>query len=256
MTPAQLIHGYIEQRELCMAELDTEPLKRNIEAVHRAHFQSDMAFNHQGNPSEGLLSNYVSAQDAIASSTSLPGHDTKRRKTPLAGSAQGDPQIYARDTGPITYENQNMAFHSSLPEQDGSKVQTMPAPDKPWALQETTHDEWQCHDHIALFSEVSSTVPNATATQQQLLAEVMAPAFLGLQADPDVSKYEPAKSSVPWSDYLKSSYKELEDQFQPVDQPPQVSQDGQQCSSFHSQSNRPVHENALDAADLTEISPL
>jgi hypothetical protein len=67
------------------------------------------------------------------------------------------------------------------------------------------------HEPMGLFSEPSSTIPNATATQLQLLGEVMAPAFLGNEADPDAPLYEPAKSSVAWSEFLKSSARNTQD---------------------------------------------
>lgn len=62
------------------------------------------------------------------------------------------------------------------------------------------------HEPMALFPEQSSTIENTTQTQQRLLEEVMAPAFLGLESDtePQETYYQPAKSSVPWSDFLKT----------------------------------------------------
>lgn len=75
-----------------------------------------------------------------------------------------------------------------------------------WGLDGTMRVDYAQHEPMALFPDQSSTIPNATLTQQRLLEEVMAPAFLGLEAETesDAPRYEPAKSSVPWSDYLKS----------------------------------------------------
>jgi hypothetical protein len=71
-------------------------------------------------------------------------------------------------------------------------------------LEGTLQDDYAAHEPMAMFPEPSSTVPNATYTQQRLLEEVMNPAFLGIEPEADAPQYQPAKSSVPWSDFLNS----------------------------------------------------
>jgi hypothetical protein len=73
-----------------------------------------------------------------------------------------------------------------------------------WALDGTLQDDYAAHEPMAMFPEPSSTVPNATYTQQRLLEEVMNPAFLGIEPEADAPPYQPAKSSVPWSDFLNT----------------------------------------------------
>jgi hypothetical protein len=73
-----------------------------------------------------------------------------------------------------------------------------------WPTEGTLRDNYDGHEPMAMFPEPSSTVPNATYTQQRLLDEVMNPAFLGIEPETDAPPYQPAKSSVPWSDFLNS----------------------------------------------------
>lgn len=107
----------------------------------------------------------------------------------------------ARDVLPGTTSDE----HHALP---NTNTHLGVVPEIPWNFQGTMQEVWQHHEPMGLFAQtVSSTIPNATATQQQLLAEVLAPEFLGVEAEPGPASpiYEPAKSSVPWSEYLKSS---------------------------------------------------
>ncbi|KAF2471962.1 uncharacterized protein BDR25DRAFT_342015 [Lindgomyces ingoldianus] len=71
-------------------------------------------------------------------------------------------------------------------------------------IEGTIRANHEAHDPMTLFPETSSTIPNATFTQQRLLDEVISPAFLGLNPEVDMIPYEPGKSSIPWSDYLKT----------------------------------------------------
>ncbi|KAF9740844.1 hypothetical protein PMIN06_004744 [Paraphaeosphaeria minitans] len=181
----------------------TESLKRAIVAAHRAQFRDDSSDRrHQSDPSgvpsaADLLASSKS-QDAPQSSISLPGHDSKRRRTSLDGAVA---LCSARDVLPATLDD----HHTELP---NTNTHLGIIPERPWDFQGTMREVWEHHEPMGLFAQtVSSTIPNATATQEQLLAEVLAPGFLGVEPDPDptASNYEPAKSSVPWSEYLKSS---------------------------------------------------
>ncbi|KAF2745143.1 hypothetical protein M011DRAFT_479293 [Sporormia fimetaria CBS 119925] len=81
---------------------------------------------------------------------------------------------------------------------------------KDWELPATIHQDYTDHEPMALFPEPSSTVSNTTLTQERLLREVMAPEFLGLESDHGLDtaalqpQYEIQKSSIPWSDYIKT----------------------------------------------------
>jgi hypothetical protein len=76
--------------------------------------------------------------------------------------------------------------------------------EKTWVMEGALRDNYDAHEPMAMFPEPSSTVPNATYTQQRLLDEVMNPAFLGIEPETDAPPYQPAKSSVPWSDFLNT----------------------------------------------------
>lgn len=59
------------------------------------------------------------------------------------------------------------------------------------------------HNPNAMFPEPSSTVPNATLTQQRVLERVVAPALLGSDIDASRVLFQP-EASIPWSEYMKS----------------------------------------------------
>lgn len=106
---------------------------------------------------------------------------------------------------------------------------------------------------LAMFPEPSSTVPNATATpQRRLLEEVLAPEFLGLRPDPDAPAWQPAKSSVPWSDFLKSPSGNTEDKPDPSNQS-QVPSD-QRGDSSQKLTGGATLEPALAAVQTTQQS--
>jgi hypothetical protein len=76
-----------------------------------------------------------------------------------------------------------------------------------WGLEGTMRHDYAHHEPMAMFPEPSSTVPNATLTQQRLLAQVKGPVFLGIESEADTTAnptpYEP-QNSIPWSEYLKT----------------------------------------------------
>ncbi|KAL1607852.1 hypothetical protein SLS60_002790 [Paraconiothyrium brasiliense] len=172
----------------------TESLKRAIVAAHREQFRDESSDRQgQSNPSGPVPAAIPSAtsnsQGVLQSSISLPGHASKRRKTSLDGvSALSS----ARDDLPSTYEEHfpELALHNT-------NVHLGGIAERPWNFQGTMQDNWEHHEPMGLFAQtVSSTIPNATATQEQLLAEVLAPEFLEVELEPDPAapKYEPAKS--------------------------------------------------------------
>ncbi|KAF2686498.1 hypothetical protein K458DRAFT_485760 [Lentithecium fluviatile CBS 122367] len=191
-----------------LTESASDSLKRTIEAAHRTHFQS---------PS-GASSDQSRQQDAPRSSTSISDHAGKRRKTSLDKSSAKSPAMCSsKKKAPVNYGRSKTLFNSpTLGDRlDGSR-QTVSTVEKIWDLPGPVHEEWQHHEPMGLFPDPSSTVPNATATQQQLLDEVMAPAFLGIEPESDALRYEPAKSSVPWSEFLQSSVRNTQEQSDPT----------------------------------------
>ena len=190
-----------------LTDLDTESLRRAIVTAHRAQFRDGASSSeHQDSGNPSLLAAVVNpavenaALDGSGSSISPTGHANKQRRTSLDGAAS------TRDFPP-TCTTQGNRHHGQIDD----IIHDHPGPelDRPWDLQGTMREDWEHHEPMGLFPHsASSTIPNATATQQQLLAEVLAPSFLGVDTEAEsyeVPKYEPAKSSVPWSEYLKSS---------------------------------------------------
>ncbi|KAF2866827.1 hypothetical protein BDV95DRAFT_611497 [Massariosphaeria phaeospora] len=174
----------------------TESLKRNIEAAHRAQFPS------QPMPSADR------EQSAPGSSVSLPGHRTKRRRTAAECSPTKSPATGSQKKVLKTYGRSRTVFGTPLSTHGQMKPtleETELNSEKSWGLQGTMQDNYVQLEPMAMFPELSSTVPNATMTQQRLLEEIMDPGFLGFGEEGRATPYEPAKSSVPWSDFLKSS---------------------------------------------------
>jgi hypothetical protein len=82
----------------------------------------------------------------------------------------------------------------------------VPTVDQFLDLPATARQDYAQHDPMALFPEPSSTVPNATLTQQRVLEGILAPCLLGSDPETDAPPYQrPPEPSVPWSDIMKFS---------------------------------------------------
>ncbi|CAI6256741.1 unnamed protein product [Periconia digitata] len=168
----------------------TESLKRKIEDAHRTQFRSltDATASHQDAPHSNTLD--------------------KRRKTSLDPSPVSSLLLESAKQY-VSPSNQILGNTCNLSEIERRVAPTiaLPAvlsPEKLWNLDGTIHEEWQYHEP-GMFVEPSSTVPNATATQQRILQENLAPAFPGLDPTVDGQYQPPPKSSVPWSEFMRSS---------------------------------------------------
>lgn len=112
--------------------------------------------------------------------------------------------------GPVTYEKERKSISSSpfLHLVDTQARDNSPAPlyDTALRLEGTMREVYMQHDPMALFPEPSSTIPNATLTQQRILEGVVVPGMLGLDSEADVPPHQPPpEASVPWSDMMKFS---------------------------------------------------
>ncbi|KAF1834235.1 hypothetical protein BDW02DRAFT_569248 [Decorospora gaudefroyi] len=148
----------------------TESLKRAIEKAHRTHLRSQ--------PS----------QDEPQSSVSLPEHVSKRRKTaadaePHNSLAIGSPK---RKCAATYGKSPKHVFHNSptstAPVENhlgdhAKEVDLAPSKAAGWNLEGTMRNDYADHEP-AMSHEPSSTVPNATMTQQRVLDVVNAPAML------------------------------------------------------------------------------
>ncbi|KAF2652851.1 hypothetical protein K491DRAFT_718523 [Lophiostoma macrostomum CBS 122681] len=173
----------------------TGPLGKEFEAAHRAHFQSQT--------DQGAAS--LSTQDVSSRSPFQPGHDCRRRKTESAASAGHSSNSILDANKPLKTYGRSKTLLSSpfLPQ---ALLEDEGPGRNAWGLEGTMREDYVRHEPMAMFPEQSSTIPNATLTQQRLLAEVMDPAFLGIDIDTvtDLPRQELAKSSIPWSDFIKS----------------------------------------------------
>jgi hypothetical protein len=176
-------------------------LKRAFAEAHRNHLQSHAR--------SSAASHHIEPR----SSNSLPNHESKRRKTHAAPSPYKTTSTGASKQEPVTYGKQSKFLFSSpyidtVNEQTGCDVvdpTNEPTPNEAAWVESTIHHNYAQHDPDTAFPEPSSTIPNATLTQQRVLEGVAAPAFLGHGSELDGQRYEPPQPSVPWSDILKLS---------------------------------------------------
>ncbi|USP74575.1 uncharacterized protein yc1106_01849 [Curvularia clavata] len=156
------------------------------------------------------------SQNELQSSVSLPEseHPNKRRKTephlspgqPLLGiSAKGDDSAaYGNSAG---FNHNSPSMHNSLahfpPVEIAAGYDLVSLPEVPWNLEGTMRNDYAQHDP-SMFGEPSSTVPNATMTQQRVLEVVKAPIMLGQESGTGGPCYQPPPDpSPPWSDLMK-----------------------------------------------------
>ena len=124
---------------------------------------------------------------------------------------------------PITYSKRSQsAFSSAFVDPvegrvgNDATVETAPSNQASWNLEGTIRDNYARHDPMVLFPEPSSTVPNATLTQQRVLEGVMAPAMLG-DSEVEAPHYRPpSEPPVPWSDIIKFSSATTGEQSEPT----------------------------------------
>jgi hypothetical protein len=183
-------------------------LKRAIEKAHRNHLQSQ--------PS----------QEEPQSSVSLPEHPNKKRKTAADPSPIKTPDdASAKKKGPITYGRAPKSIFSRSPSfnaspGDQSGINLAPPQEAPWLLEGTMRDNY-AHNEPAMFPEPSSTIPNATMTQQHVLDVVNAPMLMGQEIESDGPRYiPPPEASIPWSDLMKFTPAEATDQTESSDRDP------------------------------------
>ncbi|KAF2833301.1 hypothetical protein CC86DRAFT_451044 [Ophiobolus disseminans] len=179
----------------------TESLKRAFAEVHRALLQS---------PS---VPSGAPQRTEPQSSVSLPEHTSKRRKTSVDVSPRNSPFLGSTNRERVTYSKRPKTFLNSSYMNVSNHESAVPATqddpgptnDMNWPMEGTMQDEYVHHDPMALFPEPSSTIPNATFTQQRVLETVTGPVFLGVESGSDAPRYEPPDASVPWSEIMKFS---------------------------------------------------
>lgn len=106
-------------------------------------------------------------------------------------------------------------------------------------------------------AEPSSTVPNATMTQQRVLETVVAPNLLGLNSDRDLPVYRPPEGSFPWSEFMQLSPNCSGERAVSPAQTYQTAQDmpatqqSRRCSSV-----RLIGSPSIDEPQLEPVDPL
>jgi hypothetical protein len=141
---------------------------------------------------------------------SLPEHVSKRMKTLHEDGTGISSPIGSTKKGPVTYNKEPKSTDSSpflhLVNIGINTDSPVPMYDTDLGLEGTMCEGYIQHDPMALFPEPSSTIPNATLTQQRVLEGVLAPALLGVESESDLPPHQRVPDgSVPWSDILRFS---------------------------------------------------
>jgi hypothetical protein len=177
----------------CIHLYRTEALRRQIEAAHRAHLQSQLPLNDNQTPAALRETHHKRKAPSEFDAYSPSRSSNVSKKTP------------------VTYAKRAKDIFGSSPadlQQDYNQIDQVSQPADQhngtnWISEGTMREAYAQHNPNAMFPEPSSTVPNATLTQQRVLEGVLAPALLGSDVDTGRAQYHP-DASIPWSEYLKS----------------------------------------------------
>lgn len=110
-----------------------------------------------------------------------------------------------------------------------------------WVLDGTIREAYAQHDPNTMFPEPSSTIPNATLTQQRMMQGLHAVVLPGPDVATGAVPFEPV-ASIPWSEYLKSSPTTAEHPESSAREP-HISQTTSSTSLKHSDQGRPAEPN-------------
>ncbi|KAF2276161.1 uncharacterized protein EI97DRAFT_433571 [Westerdykella ornata] len=228
----------------------TESLKKAFQDAHHAQFQTQ----------------FDESQTKIQATERVPTDISPSNPSPLkrlrtTSDASPTPRIQGNLTA---YGRSKSSGDSAVVDpihgqgewaRDGDPAQSV------WGLEGTIRDDYTHHEPMALFPEPSSTILNTTLTEERLLAEVMAPSFLGLEPahDPENTelRYEPKKSSIPWSDFLKTPSEHAQSRHDQESRPSQGSSQSRRASqkSFPEERSPAVSGTAADHPSQTAVSP-
>jgi len=191
------------------------------------------------------------------------------------GPRVSSPKISSKK-GPVTYGKERKSISSSpfLHLVDTQAGYNSPAPlyDTALGLEGTMREGYMQHDPMALFPEPSSTIPNATLTQQRMLEGVVVQGMIGLDSEADVPPHQPSpEASVAWSDMMKFSpgeQSQLSSQRAKGDAEPETVQHFEEQNEEHQKSQRsrrgssvrlrgsPLrYEVALESIDPKDVMP-
>ncbi|OAL50828.1 hypothetical protein IQ07DRAFT_439335 [Pyrenochaeta sp. DS3sAY3a] len=165
----------------------TESLKRAFQEAHRAQFQTQQSL-----PASPSL-------EALPDSASKSG-PTLNEHAPLRSGIRDHHR-----TSMLVHENPEINSTCSLPNIDDDQLHHRALPDgASWTLEGIVRDNYTNNDPMILFPEPSSTIPNATLTQQRVLERITAPANLSGETEANAARIEQSPvPSLPWSEMMK-----------------------------------------------------
>jgi hypothetical protein len=163
-----------------LADSPLESLKRAFETAHRAHFQSNQRAPHSSVP----------LPEPGGNSVRPPGDATIRAPSI---SRDTDATGMIATNFPIGLTGERTASNPVLGE----------LREADWIPEGTLRHDYVQHEPNQLFPDPSSTVPNATLTQQYIWDTA---AYVSNDLENGIDKsHIPPEPSLPWSDYLRTS---------------------------------------------------
>ena len=194
-----------------------ESLKRAFETAHRAHFQTD--------------------RKEPDSSVSLPEPGSDIMRLPDGATPCSFLGLGGRDASEMTATNFPVKLAEERTASNPILQELEPAREASWMLEGTLRHEYVQHEPVQLFPDASSTVPNATLTQQRIIDT--AGQISELENGLNKNYYQP-QPSIPWSDYLTTSPADNNNNDDNHNEQP--SSDRQRRISEHASVNRPSPE--------------
>jgi hypothetical protein len=168
---------------VCFTENTPESLKRAFETAHRAHFPTD--------------------EREPQSSVSLPEPGGDIMRLPDGAAPYASFGLEDRDAARmiatdllVNPTEERTASNPVLEELESTREAS-------WIPEGTLRHDYIQHEPAQMFPEPSSTVPNATLTQQCIM-DATAHISRGLENGFDKNHFQPPPS-IPWSEYLTTS---------------------------------------------------
>lgn len=164
-----------------------ESLKRAFQEAHRAQFQTQQSL------------------PASPSLEALPDIASKSRQTLNEHAPLHSGILDHHRTSMLFHESPEINSTCSLPNIEDDQLLHRAMPNgASWTLECTVRDDYTNHDPMILFPEPSSTIPNATLTQQRVLERITAPANLSGETEAKAARIEQSPvPSLPWSEMMK-----------------------------------------------------
>ncbi|KAF2496341.1 hypothetical protein BU16DRAFT_617788 [Lophium mytilinum] len=188
----------------------TESLRNKIEAAHRDLVAPTQSPSHKAANRNAIsilhTTGDITRNPTIAINSTVPS--VKDAHTRSDRVLENNHSRLMQHTSPATAENRP---YNSTNTADPDMIleapidSTLPAtyvPNGPWELPGSIQDDFEHHQPLAMFPEMSSTVPNNTQTQQRLMDELLRSHHPNMPVAMPLPDQTTQNSSIPWSAYM------------------------------------------------------